>query len=716
MSTSPADVLPTLTRSGRLPLGELTATEWVLTDGLGGFAMGTASGIPTRRYHGLLVASITPPVRREVLWHSVVDRLVVSLAGGGERVLELSAFRFVDGTVHPRGFEHLDRFEREGCCRWVFRSGAVEVVRTLRLAREGASASVSYEVRGLEGMGRLEVRPLVAMRDAHELHREDRMREEMSASASARSVRVGRGDRALLLSAERGFFEPSEQWWRGFRYEAESARGLDDVEDLYSPGVFMLQLRGGADGGEAGTAGMSVTGSLAEPVPELATGARGSAWAAELERSHRKRLASQAGVVLGRLRAGTPEADRRAIAALVGAADAFVVRRGTAARPGVSIIAGYPWFSDWGRDSMISMQGLLLTTGRVEEARLLLETFASHMRDGLVPNLFDDSTGEALYNTVDASLWYLHAAWTLARSCGGVGAIGGTGGAIASACAAIVEAYRRGTGGEAHGVRFRIAMDPADGLVSAGDEASQLTWMDARRDGVVFTPRHGKAVEINALWHHGLVCVAELFEGADAGRAGELRELAGRVASSFRARFWNPVTGGCVDVLTPGVGGSWRADPRIRPNMVLAASLRHTPMTAEQRAGVVATARAHLLTPMGLRTLSPAEPGYRGRFEGPIFERDAAYHNGTVWPWLMGAFVEASLRAGGFDEESRALAREDLRPLVERLSSGPSLGQLEEVFDGDDSAERPRLAGGCVAQAWSVAEVLRAMVMVHSEA
>jgi predicted glycogen debranching enzyme len=715
------DSFPTLVRTASLGREALEHAEWVLTDGLGGFAMGTASGVPTRRYHGLLVASLSPPVQREVLLHSVVDRLVVAPGTGTERVYDLSSFRFRDGTVHPAGASNLVKFEVDTSARWTFRCGdGVEIVKTLRLMRHGGCAALHYRITGLSELARLEVRPLVAMRDAHELLLASEAEGEFDVSERGRRIVIERKGRVLDVVADNGFFEPGEQWWFGFKYAIETGRGLEDTEDLFSPGAFMMQVRPAAPG-VSEPVEFTLLASLEQPKPALMDMRRAASWALDSERQTRQRVASMTASVLEQVRPETPEADRVAIARLVGASDAYVVRRGSdAKKPGVSIIAGYPWFSDWGRDSMISLRGLLLATRRFDEARLLLETFAAHARNGLVPNLFDDQTGQALYNTVDASLWYLHAACQYLTL---TGDRSGFDGAIKNACFAIIDAYRDGTD-------FGIRMDPSDSLITAGDETTQLTWMDAKRDGVVFTPRHGKAVEINALWHHGLVSVATAVDRTDGARAKEFRLLAGAVGASFRKAFWYPQRGCCVDVITPAKtpaatglsekGNSiatWSVDARIRPNQVFAAALEHSPLTMEQRQGVVSAARQVLVTPLGLRTLAAMEKGYRPRFSGKMMERDAAYHNGTVWPWLMGTYVEAVLRAGNFSEAARAEGRQALEGLIKQLDGlqpgGSSLGQIYEVFDAEETVNAPRVAGGCMAQAWSVAETLRALLLVN---
>jgi predicted glycogen debranching enzyme len=373
------------------------------------------------------------------------------------------------------------------------------------------------------------------------------------------------------------------------------------------------------------------------------------------------------------------------------AARQFVVAR-RSGRPGaVSVIAGYPWFADWGRDSMISLPGLLLSTGRLDEARAVLETFADHMRDGLLPNCFHDDEAPR-YNTVDASLWFVHAVHAFGQARGA--AIPPR---LLRACHEVIDAYTAGIGS--------IALDPADGLIKAGDPASALTWMDAARGGEVFTPRRGKAVEINALWHHALRCLAEVDGPTKRGQA--LDGLAAQCAESMRQAFWWPQRDCLHDVLVETADG-WRGNERMRPNQVLAVSLAHSPLSEVQQRSVVAAVQRDLLTPYGLRTLAPDDPAYRGRYEGDLMQRDAAYHQGTVWPWLMGPFVEAVLRIGGFDRPSAERARTLLDPLLAELDTG-CLNQLAEVYDGD----APHRPSGCPAQAWSVAEVLRVLTTIE---
>lgn len=679
---------PVYVREASLGPEILNRTEWLLTNGLGGFAMGTASGAPARRYHALLVAAMRPPVGRMVTLSHLVERLTLSPGEPGERSVDLSAFRFAGGG--EPGLGALVRFERAGGAggaggpvRWVWRVEGVEggegaeVEKEVSLARGANAVRVRYTVRSGGRPARLWVRPLVAMRDFHAMVRASEAHGWHRVSASADGVRVEAHGFWVRLGGAAFTAEP--QWWYSFDYEMDRQRGQDHTEDLFSPGCF---VRAGT--GEWGVEIVGEAGRVGEE------GAGRKDWAARAPSVAPRAAPSPAAL---------PAAGGVAVDALRAAADQFVVRREGAegaGGAGVSIIAGYPWFSDWGRDSMISLPGLLLCTGRHAEARALLETFAGMVRGGLIPNHFDNTTGAAEYNTVDASLWYLHAACAYARASGDRA---GFDGAIRRACLAIIDGYARGT---EHG----IGVDPEDGLVFAGDATTQLTWMDAKRDGVVFTPRHGKAVEINALWFHGLMSVAEAVEGDDAATARRLRAMADRAGESLRRKFWWPERGCLRDVLTPAGGGRWEASDQVRCNQIFAVSLRHSALTEEQRRGVVGVVRERLLTRHGLRTLDPADPAYRGRFQGPLFERDGAYHNGTVWPWLMGAYVEAVLRVGGFSAEAKREGLAALGPLIAALD-GSCPGQLAEVYDGDDEPSAPQRPGGCPAQAWSVGEVLR---------
>jgi predicted glycogen debranching enzyme len=357
----------------------------------------------------------------------------------------------------------------------------------------------------------------------------------------------------------------------------------------------------------------------------------------------------------------------------------FVVRRTSPdGKVGTSIIAGYPWFADWGRDTMISLPGLLLVPGRFHQAREVLCVFAQYVDGGMIPNRFGDYDNKPEYNTVDASLWFIHAVFEYLRLSHNQPVFDTV---LEPACRKIVDGYRAGT-------RYHIGMDPADGLITQGDAATQLTWMDAKCGDIAFTPRQGKPVEINALWYHALVLMGEA-------------ELAAKVGDSFRKAFWISPFRGLADVIDGD-----RKDTRVRPNQIFAVSLPNSPLLPDQQIAVVEVVRRELLTPVGLRTLAKTEPGYRGTYTGPQFDRDGAYHNGTVWPWLIGAFLEAYLKVHARSSASLDQARAWLAPLVKHMDDTAAIGQISEIFEGDE----PHRPVGCPAQAWSVAEVLRLAV------
>ncbi|MBL8765072.1 MAG: glycogen debranching enzyme family protein [Phycisphaerae bacterium] len=697
---------PTLTRGAALGAAALQRAEWLLTSGQGAFAMGTALGPATRRYHGLLIASLRPPVRRVMALNAVADTLTLEPGTTRERRVPLTSFVFA-GSNHaePDASPTLSRFERDLSCRWVHECEGVEVVRQVHVIRDANAVEVAYTIRGLAVPARLSLSPLVSLRDFHSLLRDDRAPASIAmfqVEAEAARAMVRRDGVALDIRADRGTFERAPHWWHNFEYRLERERGYDFVEDLFCPGSFHAELPFAPAGAARGTRRECVV-TLAASVGEAP--ARASA----ADRAARSaRLSGCVRALISGLRESVgDDEDRRTLALLAVAADDFIVRRAPleSARPpraGTTIIAGYPWFADWGRDALIALPGLLLETGRHAEALGVLRTFAEFVRDGLVPNVFDDYTSEPKYNTADAPLWFIHASCAYLREARDRRAFDA---ALLPACLAIVAGYRKGT-------HHHIRVDPVDGLVAAGDPATQLTWMDAQRDGVTFTPRHGKPVEINALWYNALMSLA----AATRGKASkELLAAADRVAASFRAKFWNPGAACLYDTLPGNDDPNWPADGSVRPNQILAASLPHSPLNRTQQRAVLETVAERLYSPLGVRTLAPGSPAYAPRYEGTMFQRDAAYHNGTAWPWLSGLFAEAVLRVGGFSEKSRRDARRAIQPLLAYLSVGDCPGHLPEIFDAEGTDHAPQRPQGCPAQAWSLATCLRAFRLILAE-
>jgi predicted glycogen debranching enzyme len=593
-----------------------TSREWLVANGLGGYASSTSVASNTRAYHGLLVAALMPPTERMLLLSSLDE--------------EINGFSLANhqypGTIYPQGFQYLREFGLDPFPRFLYAANTTRVEKTVFMIHNENTVIISYKI--LRGEGQMRIVPLVHCRSFHvaselpDIHQEPR-----NAGTCLRSGCM------LYLLSDKARYVQHETTYYNFEYEQERRRGLVWRENLFCPGYFELELAGDASFGIAASTSRSTMPDAAE----------------EFRRETSR---------LRRLQAPVP--------ALAVAADSFVVRRGD----GKSIIAGYHWFDDWGRDTMISLPGLLLVTGRFDDARSVLRSFAAALKDGVLPN----DLGARSYNTVDASLWFIQAVssyYDYSRDLDLVRELW-------VSLLEVVKRYSR------QGKDF--VMDK-DGLISSGPA---LTWMDARVEERPVTPRSGKACEINALWYSGLRKMEAL-----ALSLGEPwnSDLAGKVKESYQ-RFWNSEIVCLFDLLDPD-------DASVRPNQIIAAAIPDL-LPLAKRKSILDTVTRDLLTPFGLRTLSPRDPRYIGRYEGGPRQRDGAYHQGTVWPWLMGSYVEALLSVNDGSEESRKRAKEILRPLLELEAGG--LNTIPEVFDGD----APQRPGGCISQAWSVAEVIRA--------
>ena len=622
--------------------------EWLEADGLGGFASGTVGGARTRRYHALLMTATTPPTGRVVL----VNGIEAWLDGPSGRSA-LSTQRYAPGVVHPEGWRHVARFRRDPWPAWTFAlPDGTEIEQEIFVDRPGCETVLRWRRIGGRSPCRLSVRPLLSGRDYHALHRENAAFDFAGAARGGNVAWRPYCGLPALAALTNGAYAPAPEWYRGFLYAAERERGLDDTEDLASPGVFEWDLGAG------------------EAVLVLRAG---------------DGLAVQAAPHAARLAAGERARRSAAPSPLARAAQDYVVERGA----GRTVLAGFPWFADWGRDTFIAMRGLVLAPGRLEEAEAILHAWAGALDRGMLPNRFPDDGGAPEYNAVDAPLWYaiaVHEFLELAAEAGR-GVSGATEERLRAAVEGILEGYAGGT-------RYGIGAD-ADGLVRAGVPGVQLTWMDAKVGDWVVTPRLGKPVEVQALWINAL---------RTAGRWSERwAGLEARARAAFAARFPDPATGGLLDVVDADhVAGA--ADRRIRPNQILAVGGLPFPLVeGEPARRVVALVEAKLLTPLGLRTLAPEDPDYAPRYRGGPRERDAAYHQGTAWPWLMGPFVDAWLRVNGRTGAARAEARERfLRPLLAHLETA-GLGHVSEVADGDP----PHRPGGCPFQAWSLGELIR---------
>jgi predicted glycogen debranching enzyme len=642
-------------------LKEATAREWLETNGLGGYGSSTVAGLNTRRYHGLLVAATRPPVGRTVLLSKLEETLV--LAG---RRYELSANQY-PGVVHPQGHQSMSRFRLDPFPVFTYRVAGLELEKSIVMLHGESTICIRYELRHVSGAAsdgadvRLEIRPLIAFRDYHATtHENAALDPAVHVEEGLLTVAPYAGLPALHFAHEGGEVETGGYWYRNFVYAEEQARGLDSAEDLFSPLSLKFDLKRRSE--------VSLIAS---------TERRDAGRAGELIRVE---VARRAEVLKS-----SPSGDE-AVRALTAAADQYVVARGEQK----TVIAGYHWFGDWGRDTMIALPGLALVTGRFDVARSILEEFARHVSHGMLPNRFTEAAEAPEYNTVDATLWYFEAVRALVAYTGDSEFVRAN---LYAILKDIIEWHERGT-------RYGIRVDD-DGLLAAGVEGAQLTWMDAKVGERVITPRRGKPVEIQALWYNALRVLeglAQEFGRADDGR--KFAAMAARARSSFDGQFWNEEAGCLYDVIEGA-----ECDASLRPNQIFAVSLQHSMLSAERARRVVEAVERELLTPYGLRSLAPSDPRYGGRYGGGPAERDAVYHQGTVWAWLVGPFVSAYLKVNGRTPDSVARARTILAPLVGHLKEA-CLGHVSEIFDGD----APHAPRGAVAQAWSVAELLRALV------
>jgi predicted glycogen debranching enzyme len=639
---------------GRETCGEAATAgtrEWLVTNGLGGYAMGTVAGMVTRRYHGLLVAALTPPVGRKLLVTKFDETAIYD-----GRVYPLFANRWADGSLEPQGFHCLERFRLEGTTPvWTFALGDASLEKRVWMQPGANTSHVQYTLQRALVPVTLNLKAIVNDRDHHANTRPHPI--QVASVPNGLRLSLPHTGATVDLLSDRATATPQAHWYEHYFLEVEAGRGLDAIDANFHCGVFLVTLQPG----EAVTFTLTTEAATppASPLRERA--------------EYEARLIEQSGL------AAAPAAIRH----LVLAADQFIVTRPLPGDPGGrTVIAGYPWFNDWGRDTMIALPGLTLATRRFEVAAKILRTFAQFVSEGMLPNNFPDANETPGYNTVDATLWYFEAVRAYHAATGDAALVRD----LYPVLADIIDWHVRGT-------RYRIHVDPRDGLLYAGEPGVQLTWMDVKIDDWVVTPRIGKPVEINALWFNALRVMAEFATRLDHS-AVQYLALAEQARAGF-ARFWNPSAGYCYDVLD-GPNGP---EATLRPNQLFAVSLPHSPLTSEQQRAVVEVCARKLLTSLGLRTLPPDDPNYHPRYNGDRVTRDTAYHQGTVWPWLIGPFVSAHYRVFG----DRDVALSFLDPLLHHLNDH-GLGTISEVADADP----PHTPHACPAQAWSVAEVLRA--------
>ena len=623
-----------------------------MTNGLGGFASSTIIGLNTRRYHGLLVASLHPPVDRRLLVAKLDEDLFIE----GTRYT-LATNQVQDGYYAQDGYRLLQRFQRQPFPAYTYQIDDLFLIKRIFMVYGHNTTVIHYRiVNESRRPVTLHIFPLVNCRDFHDAILENGWPFDQRTQDHQVEIEPFSGAPHIFLASDRGRYTRGPAWYRGMHYRVERQRGLPCHEDHFMPGHFIVLC----DSREY--LSMIVSAVPISPVSYE-----------EMEKEAGER---QAGLLST---AGCQDEFARQ---LVLAADDFLVWRESTGKR--TIIAGYPWFNDWGRDAMIALPGLTLCTGRHAEAKEILATFAAYARDGLIPNMFQDAGGEPFYNTVDAPLWFFYAVQKLLQYTSDYAFVKDR---LYPTRKEIIEHYRLGT-------HFQIRM-AGDGLVEAGGPGLQLTWMDAKVGDWVVTPRDGKPVEVNALWYNALMFMNELSSAL--GEPDLYGRLAEQAQASFRVVFWNEAARCLYDV----VDGAHR-DARLRPNQILAVSLPYSPLSRAQARAVVQKVWRDLYTAFGLRSLSPSDPEFKGRYLGNQLERDAAYHQGTVWSWLIGHFITAYRRVNDRSPASLETACRMLAPFRDHLRDH-GVGAVSEVFDG----EQPFTPRGCFAQAWGVAEVLR---------
>jgi predicted glycogen debranching enzyme len=646
--------------------------EWLETDGGGGYASSTLENRHTRRYHGLLVANLRKPEGRHVLLSKLED----SLLAGGEEFF-FSSHRY-PGVLFPPGPSVLESFSLDLSPRFVCRAGRMNVKKSILMPHGKGTLLVRYDLDRCPKDGILRLKPFLAFRGYHNLASENPF-------LCDRAERIDNGFRIepyegmppLFIQTSRASrFTPSPAWYSRFQYMEERKRGFNWEEDLFLPGILEVPVE------RKCTVILSICcegDTMPHHVPNPA-----AIWKTEVVRRGRDQAADKRQTI------GFTDEDREILLALLRAARSFLIKT-PSGRP--AVIAGYPWFGSWGRDTLISLPGLCFSTGRIAEGIEILTEIGRHERDGLLPNFFSADGSPEAYNTVDSSLWYF---WTVQELLRGTGDKALIRDCFWPVMKHIIRSFMEGT-------RFGIGMDDR-GLLHAGNGQTALTWMDATVGGIPVTPRHGSPVEINALWYNAL-CFAR-DRAAEFGEPSFIDcDLLPLLRRSFREAFWNwgPDAASCPQGCLGDVFRDGILDTAVRPNQIFAVSLPFSPLDAAEQVAVVRVVREKLLTPCGLRTLSPADPAYHGRYEGNPAERDGAYHQGTIWPWLLGAFGEAALRVSDDREQEKANLRQYLRTFLRQHLLEAGIGSVSEVFDGD----APHRPGGCVAQAWSVAELIR---------
>lgn len=630
--------------------------EWIETNGLGGYASSTVCGSNSRRYHGLLVAALHPPVGRTVLLHKLDETLLIKTESGEDRY-KLGSNQF-PGAIHPKGYTFLTRFERDIFPEFYYSAGGVVLKKTIACIHGENTTIVYYEVLEADAPFTLQLHPLYSSRDFHSLtHVNDVIGKHYLFDDGIFQTVNYPGGTELFISVPGSEFRDQQGWYYRFEYAVEQYRGLEFQEDLYAHGNFFVTMKKGSN--------LGIIISTEDPSK------RNAVKVLNTERKRRENIVRDHSL-------------NDSIRRLVLAADQFIVARGKLN----TIIAGYHWFADWGRDTMISIPGLCLAVGRFREAKQILKQFLDSVSEGMLPNRFPDYGELPEYNTIDATLWFFHAIHQYFEYSHDKAFIK----SIMPALRDIIDWHYKGT-------RYNIKVDPDDELLSGGDETVQLTWMDAKVGNWIVTPRRGKPVEINALWYNALRCM-EFFSdllGVTDG-AAQYKTKAEKVSKSFNEKFWNEKQKCLFDYIE----GSVRNDD-LRPNQVFALSLPFPVVSGDRAKKVLQSVTDNLLTPRGLRSLAGSHKEYRPAYGGDVWMRDGCYHQGTVWSYLLGPYVDALFYVKG--EKGKPEAVRLMKKFLEHLDEA-GIGTVSEIFDAD----APHVARGCIAQAWGVGEVLRVIM------
>ena len=657
-------------QTSTVSLDKLLTKEWLLTNNRGGFSSSTIIGCNTRRYHGLLTGSLNPPVERIMALSNCLESVTTN-----GKIFEFSTFEFPEKFT-PQGFNYLKRFRQDIGAHFDYQFDSVELTKSIYLSHGTDTVALVYDFTNVGSPIDFILRPLIGLRDFHSLQKSSA---QLWCAWLNNDLVIGHKAPQtceLYLNCPSMTFQKNPQWWYNFHYRVEKERGQDFNEDLWAPGyfnchieapakiVFWASLRNNWDNNSAVDNDRDI-----------------EALCLQLQARQVKLI-------------GDTKAEDKNFRKLCLACDQFIAKRHDAKNHKTTILAGFPWFADWGRDAFISLPGLLLSTRRFEEAKSVLTTFAAAADEGMIPNCFDDRSNTAHFNSIDASLWFINAAFQYLNITGDSQTFIQN---LLPVIRWIIESYHNGT-------KFGIHAD-TDGLITGGSGDTQLTWMDAKYQDTVFTPRFGKAVEVNSLWYNCLCRIAEFYAETDTEKAQAYYLMADKVGVNFGKMFWNEKTGFLNDCILP----DGTADTSLRPNQIFAIALPFSPLVPKQQKAVLAVVQKELLTPYGLRTLNKKDVRYQQRYSGALFNRDRAYHQGTVWPYLIGPFVEAYLRINEFSDESKKEAASFIEPLLHHMTEDACLGQVSEIFDADP----PHNPKGCFAQAWSVAELIRVYQLIN---